>query len=776
MQIDDAFEVHAWAPRARFALQRVPRYVHSDLPWQHTALGLATNDGVMTDVDLQVVCPLPVRVPHNQELSGSALWDALFAEALFAGAVDEDLPSLEWTIGADHSGYDFIPEFGGDTGKPLGLHAFTETYNDADTADLDIFALVDCMAVDLQLSVKGQPGAVLAEGDGGGISSTPDEPTAAHVAVRIGAAGSALWYRVATREEGQYTIERRSGGEWQLLQAVARPATERVTDESYAYGPLDLPLPVEFRLVGGQLSIRIGDIAQPYYIAEDRGIHEISAIEVRARKALSATIYAGEIFWRAEAAFTSPEADLGFASPDKPEAIFVFAGDDRTGDGYSVNLIAEESELLGPRIFYRTEISGPEDGAWKGQPWSRFAIALRAIHLRYPGATTYNLAAAVQVPPSALQVQHRFNPQTIQIESVASIVMPCNKRETMPTGEVGTWGEWALNYGQIAVEIWGSRTTPPAGMGPPVLLFSGYGNTQSHLMMAAGGGAIELRCQDRRRQLRSPRWALPWMDGWNVFYAMYTLAQGGGVAPEDMAFLPSVPAGPYEPSVDPDGEQAYFLPYGPGGSVITRHSGQPLWSIMSRIAFSIGYMLFFDVESRLQFRKFRLPLGLKRAFYESDRESALAGGGVEGLWQLQVSKDMDQVRSETVVVGIREHSRNERDQIVYRQADLGVVEDPSAFNHLGYSEPAVWMDSQFADEAFAEAASIDMHRVMRLPGLQAAGTTWFQPDVFPLDVITISSTRAGTTGLPLFVLGAVHRKAAGRPAESTLIARHFVPT
>jgi hypothetical protein len=111
--------------------------------------------------------------------------------------------------------------------------------------------------------------------------------------------------------------------------------------------------------------------------------------------------------------------------------------------------------------------------------------------------------------------------------------------------------------------------------------------------------------------------------------------------------------------------------------------------------------------------------------------------------------------------------------VVYRFADDDVVENPRAFNHLGYREPFVWIDSQFADDAFAYYGAKGMMEFLRYPGLGVKIQTWCQPDIFPLDVITLESPRAGTSGVRMLVTSVNHRqtKAGGR---STISAR-FVP-
>ena len=139
---------------------------------------------------------------------------------------------------------------------------------------------------------------------------------------------------------------------------------------------------------------------------------------------------------------------------------------------------------------------------------------------------------------------------------------------------------------------------------------------------------------------------------------------------------------------------------------------------------------------------------------------------------VRMNKDMGEVRNTSIVIGVGVFTPR-YDPIVYKFSDTDSVYNPLAYNHLGYENAAVWMDSQFADPYFAFSAARDMYYFLRTPGLSVTLTTWLQPDIFPLDMIMVQSPKIGTYGIRMMVTDVVHtvNKERGR---STISAR-FIP-
>jgi hypothetical protein len=167
-----------------------------------------------------------------------------------------------------------------------------------------------------------------------------------------------------------------------------------------------------------------------------------------------------------------------------------------------------------------------------------------------------------------------------------------------------------------------------------------------------------------------------------------------------------------------------------------------------------------------------MPDGVKRTFFESDRESAIfnPGGGLEGCWNLRGYKDHGEVRNVNITIGMRAFTKYE--PIVYKWEDADSIYDPNAFNFLGYPANSVQMDSQFAVDEYAYRASVDLHRVQRMPGAGVILETWLQPDMFPLDMIMVQSKRAGTYGLRYMITSVRHIE-TNAGGSSQIIARYL---
>ncbi len=783
MQIDHDARVLMWAPHARFPYQKDPEYVHTDIPWMTGFANWEDNGGLTADYDLQIMFPLQVRVPHNNKLvaGAAAEYDAEIGRCNALGGADAALPTVTWSKGAGHTAScKFVPEWGGDTSKPLKVCALASSYSSADTGIVQLDATVDCQSAVVQACMRSQPVKSLASGSGGGTSSTPNVAPWAAVSAAVGTGAERVWYRVRYSNNGDYEVQSSAdaGATWKLLQAAPKRSAWEASTANFARGYSDLPLDVEFRLLAGRMSIRVGgDNAAQLLYEENRTDSEglpiaaITAVRAEAEKALMLSVYAAPVWWRQAASYASPEIYIGFTSDAWLEPDVRWVGDTA---GWSATLDEAESSLIGPTVRYKLAFAGPNDGTFKGTAYSFKTRAMRAINLQWAGQTHFTPAAPVEPAPDHISVSTVFNPDALQVNSAAYITFNSTRPRLLPTGEVGTWAQWALNYGQVAIEIHGTRSTVAGGVPPDQLLFTGYGNVRGEVSAAEGGALYSMSCADRIRQLRSVKFNMPWMDGWNVFYVMYYLAQLGGYAASEMEFIDSVPPSPYDDSVGPDGESAYFMPVGNGGCMLTRFSGMDVWEAMSRVAYSIGYMLFPNLAGRLVFRKFRLPSGVKRSFYETDRESALAGGGTEGCWEVRLSKDMETVRSDLTLIGVDSFSPVYNYIPTYHE-DLEVIYNPRAFNHLGYRRGAAWLDVLFAEETFASTSADKLFRALRVPSLRLQLTTWFQPDIFPLDVVTLESSRLGTSGIRLLVLGVQHDIPKAGAASTTIGAMHYVP-
>lgn len=268
------------------------------------------------------------------------------------------------------------------------------------------------------------------------------------------------------------------------------------------------------------------------------------------------------------------------------------------------------------------------------------------------------------------------------------------------------------------------------------------------------------------------------MDGWNQFYAASYLMQQGGISPSDFAYNYLVPSDPFGDLGDQFGNPAPFLGIGDSGSLLNRYANGEIFDLLIKQSNPIGYMMFVDVGGGMHFEKFQLASGIKTVFYDSDWEAEDAGYGPNGLMHSIVTKDQTQVRSDSIVIGINSFSPYWNPIIERRPVDPGtnpIVFDETAYNHLGYSNPSVWVDGIFANEQFASDTADFMNTVFSLPGLDATlPTMWLQPDVFPLDTVVYAGDRIpGLYSVPLMVTEVEHVITVGR-ATSNIRAK-YVP-
>jgi len=794
VRVDHHARTTLYEPWQRFARQVRPAYHHNILPWQPGVANVnPTSVGaqnILMDPDLQAVYPRPVFVPHHQ------------TDEPYGSDPNLPLPVLTWTPDAVTSTFPSST-----LNKPYGFRelCFQQTgsnYNSglyymgiwegACQGFTFFWSRYDQQDAKVSTWPLNQRFQTFRVGVGTGVDRVV-------YSVRFGL-GDALISRSISWDPGRSVGDEAEG--WVELSRVPIAADwwtsgygegERDLnpyEPGYGVEPgMDYTAPkspdrynvISFTLLAGRMCIRVGGLNHVCYYdemridADENPLWQINYAAMRAQGFSSLRFSGHPTKWFMGSDPSAGEGDPSFLTA--PESIG-FYNPNHSIDIEYAGIVPPDTSVQAGAL---TDVSGPEAqveaifrapiaGRYKLIDYADFTCALRAITVVYTGQKSYGGGASWEPQPEQVTVRHTFNPMALQVTSAAQAVFNNQRAVTIPNSIIPDHlGRYWLRTGQRALEVRMARTLALTGaISGPELVFTGYGGTQVGMQGEAGSSFVTLSAADRRLQLQSPRWGLPWMDGWNHFYAIGYLASLGGVAQDDLAF--AMPPGRFDNSHGPDGEPAYFLPIGPGGSVITRRSGQPLWSIMTDIAYSVGYMLFFDVRGRLQYRKWRMPAGVKRTFHESDWQS----GGLEGCWQLRVDKDMSKVRSDLIIIGVNAFSPT-WDPIVYAQRDQAVIDDPNVYNHLGYPNPAVWIDSQFAQASYAEEASVEMYKDLRNPDLSVGLTTWLQPDIFPLDVISVSSYRHGTTGLRFLVMDVVHQVSIAT-ASTTLTGTFYVPT
>lgn len=540
-----------------------------------------------------------------------------------------------------------------------------------------------------------------------------------------------------------------SGIRWDVLQRLQVPADaweHVVTDDRFSsVAPANFHH-VLFELIAQRLFIHLEGMQKPMLLPAD-GHQSLVYALVTYRNFADVVWHGAPTKYVSSGVWESADHALGFVPAVAP-ALFVH-------DAGSPSGTSAQAEVVDPTTArYRLQLNATSsEGSIHGRAYSAKSPAVRAVTYRYPSLESGLFGTPIPVYPETITIQHVFDYNSLTIQSAASLVFH---------NMSGEWASFNADTGQ-----WGIAIDLFTNWHGSARQFSGIAHRTGEIVGEAGVSKFIMGCVDRSAQLRNPRWNLPWMDGWNVFYALAFLAQLGGVSLQDMAFAPYVPPDPYTDYGDPESGRAWFLPVGHAGTPLTRFSGQELWSIMVKIAYSIGYMLFFDANGVLQFRKFRIPPGVRRVFYESDTYAP------NGCWSLSVQRSMEEVRNSVTVVGVDAFGPLWNPIVSHRQ-DNWSIHYPLAPNYIGWEQPLVWADSLFASPQFASDAADALIAFLRHPAEVVTFTTWLQPDLYPLDVIALEAPRFGTTFKRYLIVGIQHRVHDVSLGETIVTAR-YVP-
>lgn len=501
---------------------------------------------------------------------------------------------------------------------------------------------------------------------------------------------------------------------------------------------------VGFEVLAQRLFVRLEGMQKPLVVPADGHVGIAYAL-VAYRNFVDVSWHGAPVKYVSTGTWESADHALGFMPLTAP-TLYVHEAGSPTGT-------SAVAQLLDPSTArYKLTLSATPEGSLNGRSYAPATPAVRAVTYSYASVESGAATSPVWLYPDSIAITHQFDYNTLTIVSRAVL------------GFQNMYGEWA-DFNALTGQ-WGIAIDLASDYYPPARQFAGIAHRRGDIVGDGTTTRFTMHCVDRSVQLRNPRWNLPWMDGWNIYYAMAFLAQLGGIAIQDLAFAPYVPHNPYVDYGDPEGGGAWFLPVGHAGTPLTRFSGQELWSIMVRLAYAIGYLLFFDANGKLQFRKFRIPGGVRRTFYESDT------GGPNGCWNLMVSRDMEDVRNTITVVGVDAFGPLWNPIVAHRQDDAS-IHYPFAPNYIGWEQPLVWSDSQFANLSFASAAADALFAFLRHPGEVVQLTTWLQPDLYPLDVIAIEALRFGTMSKRYLVVGIEHRVHSGALGETTIVARYI---
>lgn len=429
---------------------------------------------------------------------------------------------------------------------------------------------------------------------------------------------------------------------------------------------------------------------------------------------------------------------------------------------------------------YRLDMSMPTHGTWESRGWTHYTPAIKAIDIEIEEVVFEQPGVPVQLYPEEIAVSQHFNREDLSIESTAKLIFNNFYDLQRVYGAIAPqafWGEFSNYAGVFAIEIdMMFELQEPNGSVEMNTgwsrVFTGYGNIRSTTQVGGGQSKYSMDCVDRAISLKSQVWGLPWMDGWNIYYAAAHLVNRGGFkrgvpSDSDIAFREYVPPTPSLDFGNPTTEPTYFMPLGTGAAPLRRfQGGLSIWSILGHIGKEAGFLRYVDAYGRFDFRRYRL-LNAEipyRVFSIVDRQSLgnvispRIGTEVETAI---VNRDLTQVYNSVALIGVPVVGGWRENATVVNVADDGSVYAPpetrTAFdftqgNHLGFRKQFVWTDNLWAvldvqknPAAYGRVvqAAQEILGVMATPANTLVLNTWLQPDITPETRIGFLDRRTG---------------------------------
>lgn len=511
------------------------------------------------------------------------------------------------------------------------------------------------------------------------------------------------------------------------------------------------------------------------------------------------------------ASYTSPLISTGTNPNDFTTTIHYGFNETQDSSGRTNNLTGATASTTntvnGTQVQYSLTFNGTPTGTYNAVPYVNLVQSVKGVTIFVPEHVLNPYGNVDYLYPEEVVVTQEFDINRLTITSKASMIFndfkPMNY--LYPDALQLFWGQFAQFSGLVAIQIemevdyYHPSDTSPYDSTGWVTVFTGYGNTTSQHITGTGGNQNKfvMNCSDRSLPLRNPKYAVPWMDGWNLWYHAAYVANLGGIkkghnlSDSDMVFISNVPADPYEDS--PSGD-AYFLPVGTGGHPLIRfQGGESPWSIFDRTLTTYGYLRYFNAYGKFNVERFELSntANAYRVFGLVDdlsQEGGINPNINSAMFSGTVDRDLTDVRNSVILLGISAYSDN-WDYITYQVQDLNSIyggNDPNPFalnggNYLGFKQEFVWKDSQFATPDFIQKAAFGVFNIASFPSTTTVFSTWLQPDIFPAMKIGVYNIRAGlydvSSGLllELMVTRVSHRIKKGEIPTTTMGCRWVPP-
>ena len=792
--------------QARFPFPLQPRFALTDFLSMYGPQNLDKAGDIETDAIADCVYPRPFFVPHNNSLCeyGSADYE------------NPHLPVVCWTVDKKSSLTYVADDYtlkGNENECGINIAGLGKPYQTSAelvTEDLGGFTNED--------GIQGWWGRVLISNEYTD-SYTP------------GLSDARPWFKWRFRigpdgDDGTvwFSIRFNGGGFPEVYTSPDEAFTDGGTKlvelkpgGSVAEALVDGTFEFEVRLIGGILQLKLNSIDTPFCwpvmnTVQDKGSDDygkpiglITKMRIVAARMKNAYFECHPMKFKATATLTSKLWNMGFVPQATPEPEFKFTSAFFQPD--EVSEVGVVYSYSGPNFRYQLNFVNESThgvDTYDGTDYSDRTCAYRAVTVSWPEKLRQLVGSSVFLYPEDVQVNQQLNLEDLSIFTSATLVFNNFQDIAHIDGPSVTWGEWANWHGNIAVEIdlLVDRYYPDGtfkGSTGWYRVFTGYGNSKSTTVVQQGGQSkYVMECFGREIAMQPPKFNLPWMDGWNMYFAAAFLASMSGVrwgtsaADTQLAFFDHVPSAPFDD--DPTGEQSYFLPMGRGGTPLMKSpAGGSAWQFLGKIGKEAGFIRYFNEYGNLEFKKFLpsapSPWHPYRTFDVVD--GSLQGGDLmpselSAFFDGTVERDVTQVRNKVTVIGVDAYFPMWLPKVTHRSDDASVdypitdIWAPQTPNYVGFENPFVWVDSQFAVPEFASDACDAMFAVMRLPAVSAGHSCWLQPDIYPGKWVGFSDARSGLydrsyTGyyIPMMVEGMSHHVAKGQVPTSRIRSRFF---
>jgi hypothetical protein len=555
---------------------------------------------------------------------------------------------------------------------------------------------------------------------------------------------------------------------------------------------------VTVRLMAGQVSAAIGNETTPYLYPQTRLSNSgypyafIDSVNIRGYGNHCGMFSVHPTKWLHGAYVVSAEQNIGFVPETQqlnastytvqymPNQSTAPTNPDQVGyvpTGYACT--ASFDQINGTELQYLLSFGGTQSGTFHVDdfgnpiPYQDLTAAVRAVSGFIPGVPYQTAGEPTHIMPEVIEVEHTFDFNTLSISSTCALTM---------NNYTAQWSAAMQNYltpgfvdanGHVGLTI----QLGIAGFAGPYTQFTGFWNTDFEDHMQPGGQSrVTIRGQDCWISLDVPVFNLPWMDGWNVVYALYYLAQQGGIPLSRMNFQGMVnTTNPYASNAD--GSQSFYLPVGPAGSPLTRFgNGAKIKDIMKKLSIFIGNLLFFDAFANLTFTPFSIPQIVTAPYpyiFSYVGQTSVTGLNNE-IWGGEYVGTLREVRNRITVIGVSALGP-EWLPIVAHAVDEESIWNINQSNFKGFADPLIWADSQFANESFAQAAANAMLVFLDAPKREVSLTTWIQANypIYPLNIIQIVDPKsgAGNSALYFLVVRVKHHLQKGVPPTTELSGR-----